>query len=206
MASKFPSLERTLIIVKPDGVKRGLVGKMFSRFEQLGLKMVACRMLLATKEQAAGHYPGSNPDWLIQLGEKTIKNYGGDLRAVKADMGTNVPKEIGQKIYDSLVNFWLSGPIILTVWEGNHAIGVARKIAGATSPDVALPGTIRGDFGFDSAMLAVKSGRVVFQNLLHLSDSPEEAEREIAHWFGKEVKYLSDYERLDYIGSFEAIY
>lgn len=206
MSKTFPSLEKTLVIIKPDGVKRGLVGKMVSRFEQLGLKLVASRMVLATKEQARGNYPGNDKEWLTHVGEKTIANYSGDLKSVKADIGTDVPIEIGKKIFESMVNFWTSGPIILMVWEGNHAVSVARKIAGATSPDIALPGTIRGDYGFDSAMLASKSGRVVFQNLLHISDSKEEAEREIKHWFGEKYKYLGGYERIDYMGSFEAIY
>lgn len=201
--SKHVSIEQTFVMVKPDGVKRGAVGKIFTKFENLGLKLVASRMIMATDEQARGNYPGTQ-EWLTGMGEKTHKNYNGNTAAIEADLGTSDKLEIGNKIYDGLVTYLTSGPVILMVWEGNHAVAVVRKIAGATSPDVAATGTIRGDLGFDSPMLAVKSGRVVFQNLMHISESAEEAKREIEHWFGDKFKYLGDYERADYVGAFEA--
>jgi nucleoside-diphosphate kinase len=201
--SKLPSIEKTFVMVKPDGIKRGLVGKIFTRLENMGLKLVACRMILPTKEQAIGNYPGDNTEWLKKMGEKTIKNYENDLDAVKADLGTNDAMEIGKQVFDSLVNYITSGPVVLMVWEGNHAVSAVRKVAGETDPTQAEIGSIRGSFAFDTPMLAVKSGRIVFQTLLHISDSVEEAEREIKHWFGDKYKYLGDYERVDYVGSFE---
>lgn len=200
---KLTSIEKTLLIIKPDGVKRGLVGEIFKRVERTGLKMVASRMITATEEQARANYPGTE-DWLIKMGHKTLNNYANDTEAVKADMGTTDPLEIGNKIYDALVGYITSGPIILSVWEGNHAVKVMQKIIGVTDPMEADIGTIRGDFGFDTPQLAVKSGRVVFQTLVHRSDSLEEAEREIEFWFGGKYKYLGGYQRTDYIGAFEA--
>jgi nucleoside-diphosphate kinase len=200
----YESIEKTFVMVKPDGVKRGLVGKIFERFEDMGLKLIACRMVQPTEEQAKGNYPESNEEWLKGMGEKTLKNYNYELEKVKKDLGTSDSLEIGKKVFEGLVKYLTSGPVLVMVWEGNHATEVIRKVAGSTSPDIALPGTIRGDYGFDSAKLAVQSGRVVFQNLVHISDSQEEAQREIEHWFGEKYKDLGNYTRVDYVGSFEA--
>lgn len=197
----FPSMERTFLMIKPDGVKRGLIGKIFEKLEGAGLKLVAARMINASQEQAKGNYPGTD-DWLTGMGEKTWKNYEGDEEKIMKDLGTTDKKEIGQKIYESLVSYLTSGPVIITVWEGNEAVKIVRKIAGATDPTVADVGTIRGNWGYDTPQLAVKSGRIVFQTLVHISDSPEEAEREIEHWFGDKYKDLGDYDRIDYIGAF----
>lgn len=201
---KFPSIEKTFLMVKPDGVKRGLVGEIMQRLERIGLKMVACRMIEATREQARSNYPGTD-EWLIGMGQKTLTNYNNDHAAVMEDMGTSDLKEIGKKIHTALIDYLTEGPVILTVWEGNHAVEVVRKLVGKTDPVLADVGSIRGDFGFDTPKLAVKAGRVVFKTLVHCSDSPEEAKREIAHWFGTNYKYLGEYKRLDYTGIFEAL-
>jgi len=202
---KLDSIERSFVMIKPDGVKRGLIGKIFTKLEQGGLKLVACRMIYPTREMAEGNYPKDNAEWLIKMGEKTHINYSNNLEAIKADMGTIDKLEIGKKILNSLVDYIASGPVILIVWEGNHATSKIRKIAGATDPLAAEIGSIRGDYGFDTPMLAVKSGRIVFQTIVHISDSQEEAQREIAHWFGDKYKYLGNYNRIDYVGSFEAL-
>lgn len=202
--SNFSSIERTFVMIKPDGIKRGLVGKIFSRFEDAGLKLVASRMIKPTEEQALGNYPKDNAEWLVKMGEKTYLNYNNDVNAIGKDMGATDKLEIGKIILDNLVRYITSGPVILMVWEGNHAVKVVRKIAGQTDPTIADSGTIRGSYGFDTPMLAVKSGRIVFQTILHISDSAEESEREIKHWFGDKYKYLGNYHRVDYVGAFEA--
>lgn len=199
------SIEKTFVMIKPDGVKRGLVGKIFTRFEQAGLKLVACRMIQPTEEMALGNYPKDNMEWLIKMGEKTHTNYNNDLASIEKDLGTTDKLEIGKKILASLVKYISSGPVILMVWEGNHATAIIRKLAGATDPLKADLGSIRGDYGFDTPMLAVKSGRIVFQTIVHISESQEEAKREIKHWFGDKYKDLGNYTRIDYIGSFEAL-
>lgn len=203
MKKNIPSIEKTFFMIKPDGVKRGLIGEMFKRLERIGLKLVAARMIWATEEQAKGNYPGTE-EWLTAMGEKTWKNYDGDAKAIKADLGTTDRLEIGKKIYNALVKYLIDGPVIISVWEGNHAVRVVEKLVGKTDPTLADVGSIRGDFGFDTPQFAVKSGRIVFKTLVHRSDSPEEAEREIKHWFGEKYKYLGDYQRMDYVGSFDS--
>lgn len=196
------NIERCFVLVKPDGVKRGLTGRVFTKFEDIGLKLVACRMIKASKEMVTGNYPMDKEEWLVKMGEKTYLNYNNDENAIKEDLGVTGRLEIGRKIASSLVDYLTSGPIIAMVWEGNHSINVIRKIVGLTSPDVSPSGTIRGDFGFDTSSFAIKSGRIVFQNLIHTSDSASEAQREIHHWFGEKYKYLGDYDKSDYVGAF----
>jgi len=198
----FPSMQQTFLMIKPDGVKRGLAGKIFSKLEEAGLKLVAARMIMASQEQARKNYPGTS-EWLSGLGQKTWDNYDGDEKRIKSDLGTADKKEIGQKVYDGLVLYLTSGPVVISVWEGNEAVKIVRKLAGSTDPTRADVGTIRGNWGYDTPQLAVKSGRVVFQTLVHISDSPEEAQREIKHWFGDKFKDLSNYERIDYMGAFD---
>jgi len=195
--SKFTSVEKTFLMIKPDGVKRGLVGEIFSRLERIGLKLVSARMIQATKEQARENYPGTK-EWLVKMGEKTFNNYANDEKAIFEDMGTIDKEEIGKKIHDSLVDYLTDGPVILTVWEGNHAVEVVRKLIGQTDPVLADVGSLRGDFGFDTPQLAIKAGRIVFRTLVHCSDAVDEAKREITHWFGSDYQDLSYYERVDY--------
>jgi nucleoside-diphosphate kinase len=204
MTKNFPSIERSFLMIKPDGIKRGLVGEIFKRLERIGLKLVAARMIRATEAQARGNYPGS-VDWLTKMGEKTHKNYDYNEEMIKADLGTIDRLEIGKKIYNALVKYLMSGPVILTVWEGNHAVRVVKKLVGITDPTLADVGSIRGDFGFDTPQFAVKSGRIVFRTLVHCSDEADEATREIKHWFGDSFKDLGSYERVDYIGMFDNI-
>lgn len=202
--SNFASIEKTFLMIKPDGLRRGLVGEIFHRLERIGLKMVACRMIQATREQAKKNYPGTD-DWLIRMGEKTLSNYNNDEKAVALDLGTSDKLEIGNMIYTALVDYLTEAPVILTVWEGNHAVEVVRKLVGKTDPVLADVGSIRGDYGFDTPKLAVNAGRIVFKTLVHCSDAPDEAKREISHWFGDKYKYLGNYERIDYLGMFNHI-
>jgi len=199
--SDLVNIEKTFLMIKPDGIKRGLVGEIFHRLERVGLKLVAARMILATEKQAKENYPGTE-DWLIKMGEKTLSNYNSNMEAIRKDLGTVDPLEIGNNIYDALVRYLTEGPVIITVWEGNHAVKVVEKIVGKTDPTTADLGSIRSDYGFDSAQFAVKSGRIVFRTLIHRSDSAEEAKREIEHWFGNNYKDLGDYVRTDYSDSY----
>jgi nucleoside-diphosphate kinase len=136
------STEKTLILVKPDGVRRGLVGEVISRIETKGYAIDALRMLQADEALLAQHYA----------------------------------EHIGKPFYEPLVEFMMSGPIVAIVASGNRVIEGFRSLAGATDPTVAAPGTIRGD-------LACDQGTKVIQNLVHGSDSPESAEREIQIFF-----------------------
>jgi nucleoside-diphosphate kinase len=138
------STEKTLILVKPDGVRRGLIGEVISRIETKGYAIDAVRMLQADTALLEKHYA----------------------------------EHVGKPFYEPLVEFMMSGPIVAIVASGNRVIEGFRSLAGATDPTVAAPGTIRGD-------LARDQGTKVLQNLVHGSDSPESAAREIAIFFPK---------------------
>ena len=138
------SSEKTLILIKPDGVRRGLVGEVISRIEKKGYSVTALRMLQADRSILEKHYAEHN----------------------------------GKPFYEPLLEFMSSGPIVAIIAEGNRVIEGFRSLAGATDPTVAAPGTIRGD-------LARDQGTKVVQNIVHGSDSPESAAREIEIFFGK---------------------
>ncbi len=131
--------ERTFIMVKPDGVARGLVGEVIARLERKGLSLRQIRMLVIDEEMAGRHYA-----------EHAEKPFFGDL-----------------------VEFITSGPVVAMEWSGESAVSVARTLMGVTDPRSAAPGTLRGDFGL-----------IVTENIVHGSDSPESAERELTLFFG----------------------
>jgi nucleoside-diphosphate kinase len=136
------SKERTLVLVKPDGVRRHLTGEIISRIERKGYDIVELKQLSATREILEQHYA----------------------------------EHEGKPFYEPLVEFMLSGPVVALVLEGERVIEGFRSLAGSTEPTTAAPGTIRGDLGRDW-------GLKVQQNLVHGSDSPESAQREIGIWF-----------------------
>jgi nucleoside-diphosphate kinase len=142
------SMERTLVLVKPDGVQRGLIGEIISRLERRGLKLIAVKMVTVDQQLAETHYA--------------------------------VHK--GKPFYEGLVKYITSSAVIAMVWEAPNVIAAVRQTMGATNPTAAMPGTIRHD-------LAIQTGR----NLTHASDSPENAEAEIALWFRPDE--ISDWER-----------
>jgi nucleoside-diphosphate kinase len=132
--------ERTFIAIKPDGVQRGLIGEVISRFERRGLKLVGLKMLNVSNELAEKHY-----------GEHK-----------------------GKPFFGGLVGFITSGPVVAMVWEGKNAISLCRNTIGATNPSSAAPGTIRGDLALD-----------IGRNMVHGSDGPESAVREIGIFFSE---------------------
>jgi nucleoside-diphosphate kinase len=182
---QHPKKERTFVAVKPDGVQRGLIGEVISRFERVGLKLIAMKMLVSNKEHIIKHYT-LDPNWRRVTGEKTIKGY--------LDKGltppTNDPLEVTEKLLNSLWPFMTSGPMVAMVWEGAHAQKIVKKITGGTEPLSSDVGTIRGDFVLDSYAMSDGDGRAI-RNVLHCSGSVKEAEDEIKHWFKKEE--LIDY-------------
>lgn len=199
MASKYKThtlpTEKTFCMVKPDGVMRGLVGEIIKRFEQRGLKVVALKMMHATPEHIDAFYP-KNPEWVTRLGKKalgTFEEYG--LDPVK-EMGTDDPAKIGAEVRKSILEFMVMGPVVPMVIEGVHAISVVRKIVGPTLPVFAEPGTIRGDYSHDAPTCANMESRSIF-NLVHASETHEEAAHEIGHWFAKEE--ILDYDRTDHL-------
>ncbi|RJQ20221.1 nucleoside-diphosphate kinase [Candidatus Woesearchaeota archaeon] len=181
-------IERTLVLLKPDAVQRALVGEIVSRFERTGFKVVALKLCYASKETAGQHY-ADDQAWLKSVGEKTKKSYEAKGISVKDDALT-----IGNRIRQQLMDFISMSPIVAVVLEGHDVIGKVRIMCGDTAPNKSAPGTIRGDFAFDSYGLADTSGRPI-QNLIHASDSVESAKREIAIWF-KESE-IHPYQRVD---------
>jgi nucleoside-diphosphate kinase len=136
------AVERTFVMVKPDGVQRGLIGEVVSRLERKGLKLVGARLMQVSRELAEKHYAEHRE----------------------------------RPFFSDLVSFITSSPVFAMVWEGENAISVARALMGKTNPAEAAPGTIRGDLGLTIGM-----------NIVHGSDSPESAQREIALWFGNDL-------------------
>lgn len=183
--------EKTYVMLKPDGVRKGLIGEVIRRFEQRDLKIVALEMFQPSHELIDTHYP-KNEEWITRLGQKTIstyEKYGFDL--VK-DFGTTEAKDIGPEIRKWLIDYMTSAPLVKMVVQGVHAVDVVRKIAGPTMPYLAEMGTIRGDYSIDSPALANAEKRAVM-NIVHCSETPEEAAHEIKHWFG-DIKTF-DYKR-----------
>lgn len=173
--------EKTVLLIKPDGVKRGLIGDVISRIEKRGLKIIALKMIMSSREQARKHYPGTD-EWLIGMGNKTLENYEKYGKDPKKEMGTSDPLKIGKKIYEWNVDYLTSGPMVAMLISGVHAIDMVRKIVGHTLPSKADMGTIRGDFSVDSPALA-NSNKRALRNIVHASGNSEEAKNEIKHWF-----------------------
>ncbi len=187
--------EKTLVIVKPDGVKRGLTGEIIRRIEQRGLKIIALKMVWPTREQMDAHYPKSI-DWITNLGRNTERSYEEYKikTTLKEDYGTEDLFEIGKMVREWLIEFMISGPLVQMVVSGLHAIPMVRKIVGPTIPSLAEMGTIRGDFSVDSPALANTQKRAV-HNLVHASGNAEEAENEIKLWFS--VEEIHGYKRAE---------
>ena len=187
-------MEQTLVIFKPDSVQRGLVGEIISRFERVGLKIVGMKMLMVSREQADKHYPASRTEFIDGMGGKTLENYEKlGIDAMK-EFGTKDPHEIGLKIREWLVTMITEAPVITMVLEGPHAVELVRKMVGHTLPLSSAPGTIRGDYSYDSSYLANTGGRPI-KNLLHASGNVEEAKFEVDLWYKKEE--LMTYARVE---------
>ncbi|MEK9155861.1 MAG: nucleoside-diphosphate kinase [Patescibacteria group bacterium] len=197
---RIPSvvLERTFVMIKPDGVERGLVGEIVKRFESRGLKIIALKMVKPSVEHIDLHYP-KDESWIERLGEKgfnVFAEYGLDP---KEYMGTGDKKEAGKMVRDWLVQYIADAPVVAMVIQGIHAVDMVRKIVGSTLPNKADIGTIRGDYSIDSPAAANLSKRAV-KNLIHASENAAEAKNEISHWFSQEEIY--DYERADHRSMF----
>ncbi|MBI4708958.1 MAG: nucleoside-diphosphate kinase [Candidatus Portnoybacteria bacterium] len=177
--------ERSLVLIKPDGVQRSLVGEIIKRYEKTGLKLVALKFVIPDEETVKKHYL-SDKGWLESVGKKAISAY--EKKGIEPPIKD--PIECGQAVLNVLLKYIISGPVVAMVWEGSEAVGVIRKITGGTEPLTSDVGTIRGDFTIDSYKLADVDGRAV-RNLIHASGSSVEAEKEIKIWFEDEevIKY-----------------
>ena len=171
-----PKKERSLVILKPDAVQRGLIGDIIKRLENTGLKLIALKLVMATEDQLWKHY-NKDEKWFLKKGKRII--------ADRKEAGLPIDKEAleyGKDIVRALVKFMTAGPVVAMVWEGNQAVGIIKKLVGSTEPLSSEAGTIRGDYTLDSYALSSVDDRAV-RNLIHCSDPVEEAEREISLWF-----------------------
>lgn len=169
--------EKTLIIVKPDGIQRSLIGEIIQRYERIGLKLIGIKIMVPTPDMIEQHYT-IDPNWKKLTGEKSIESY--KKKGIKPP--SNDPLEVGEIVIKALREYMTCGPVIVMVWQGAHAVAIVRKITGGTEPLTSDVGTIRGDFMLDSYVMADTDGRAV-RNLIHASGSTEEAKSEIKHWF-----------------------
>jgi len=169
--------EQTLVIVKPDGVQRGLIGEVIKRYEKCGLKLVALKMLIPTRELAFAHY-STDPEWALKTGTKSFEAY----KSKGLPLPGNDPVEFAEDIRRKLLGFISSGPVVAMVWQGMGAVAVVRKITGSTEPLTSAPGTIRGDYTIDSYTASDIDSRAV-RNIIHSSGSVDEASKEIPIWF-----------------------
>lgn len=172
-----PKEERTLVLIKPDGIQRGLIGEIIKRYEQSGLKLVGIKMMVPTAEFVEQHYT-VDPEWRIKTGMKTIESY----RKKGKQPPSEDPNVITGIILANLKKYLSAGPVIAMVWQGMHAVGIVRKITGSTEPLTSDVGTIRGDYTIDSYEISDVDGRAV-RNLIHASGSTDESAKEIALWF-----------------------
>ncbi len=177
-----PKTERTLVIVKPDGIQRALIGEIMQRYERLGLKLAALKLFVPTEKMIEEHYL-LDPSWKKNVGQKAIDSY---LKKGETPPSTDA-LAVGDLVVGRLKKYMTSGPVIAMVWEGAHSVELVRKITGGTEPRSASIGTIRGDFVVDSYQMADGDDRAI-RNLIHASGTVAEAEKEIPHWFSeKEV-------------------
>jgi len=179
MDQKHPKTERTFVIVKPDGVQRGLVGEITKRFENTGLKIVAMRMAVLPEEKLWKHYDKDDA-WFLKKGTKIVEDKTAAGIAI-----TKEPIEYGKDIIRVLIKYMTAGPVVMMALEGNQAVAVVKKLVGETEPATSDVGTIRGDLTLDSYAICSVDDRAV-RNLIHCSDEVDNANKELAMWFAPE--------------------
>ena len=187
--------EQTLVLLKPDAVKKNIVGKIISRFEETGLKIVAMKMVWADSELAKNHYV-LDEIWAKGVFEKSKSSAEKENRPMKY----KGHMEMGKAIQSQNMKFLTESPVIAIVFEAPHAIEIVRKMIGSTEPKQAAPGTIRGDFASIESYAVADANNRVAKNLVHASDSKENAKREIAIWFSPKELH-SNYKTLNELSS-----
>lgn len=185
-------VQRTVVLIKPDGVERGVVGEVLARFERIGLKIVAMKMVWVDSEYAGKHYADVE-EYHKAVGVKTLENYQKYGMDANENLGTTDPVEIGRLVRRWNMDYLSSGPVVAILFEGVNAVEIVRKMIGHTFPHVALPGTIRGDYAMESSYEANLKKRSA-RNLMHASGNVDEAKFEEKLWFHN--KEIYSYKRL----------
>lgn len=168
--------EQTLVIIKPDGVQRSLMGEIMGRIERTGLKFVAVKFLVPQADECWKHY-NKDEEWFLKKGTRVTEDRKTHGMPIEKE-----PIEYGRDLIKANVDFFTSGPVLALIIEGNQSVAIVKKLVGGTEPLTSDVGTIRGDLTVDSYALSSLDNRAV-RNLIHCSDSPEEAQREIPLWF-----------------------
>jgi nucleoside-diphosphate kinase len=171
-----PKKELSLVILKPDAIQRSLMGTIISRIENTGLKFVAMSLVVPKAEQCWAHY-NKDEAWFLKKGTRVVEDRKAQNLPIEKEA-----IEYGKDIIQGNVDFFTSGPVLAFIVEGNQSVAIVKKLVGGTEPTTSDVGTIRGDLTVDSYALTSIDNRAV-RNLVHCSDSPEEAEREIPIWF-----------------------
>jgi nucleoside-diphosphate kinase len=177
-------MERTLVLLQKDALAKGLAGKIIARFEEAGLSIKGIKITKPSQEMAHGHYLTSD-EQIVGMGNKTLAAMADRQDEIIRMFNSKDPKKIGMVLHSWLVSYITEKPVIAIVLEGEDAIKRVRAMVGNTDPAKADKGTIRGDLSGDSLAAANKEMRKV-HNLVHASDSPESAKREIDVWFRPE--------------------
>ncbi len=188
-----PRKERTVVLLKPDTIKRALIGEITSRFEKAGFKIIGMKMVWVDATHVAEHYP-DDKEYLTSVGEKTLKTYEEYGKDPNEEIGTKDAYEIGKMVRQWNMDFLSSGPVVAMLLQGIHAVDGVRMMVGNTLPRFAEPGTIRGDYSLDSPILANQQKRTI-KNMIHASGNVEEAEFEAQLWFRENE--IHDYKRAD---------
>ncbi len=198
--SKKPHQERSLIILKPDAIQRSLIGEIIQRFERIGLKFVAFKFVRPDEEHLFAHY-NKDDAWFEKKGKIMVEDLEKQGRPVEKEA-----IEYGKDIIRAVVKEMQQSPVLAIVVEGHGAIDQVTRLVGTTEPATADIGTIRGDFTVDTYAHATYENRSI-RNLIHCSDVPEEAEREIALWFNEDeiMDYTTAQERIMYNAHFEEV-
>ncbi len=173
--------ERTLVLLKPDTIQRGIIGEIISRFERKGLKIVAMKMLRPTEELARKHY-NKDDEWCEEIGRKYVRP-AYEEQGLEFKWESDL--EAGRAVLEGLIGYLTCGPIVALVLEGGMAIQNVRAMVGFRNPIEADMGTIRADYTIESAFMANAANRTV-RNMIHASGNKEEAEYEINLWFKPE--------------------
>jgi len=196
--SRQPHQERTLVILKPDTVQRSLIGELIMRFEKTGLKITAMKMMVADEPTLMKHY-NKDDEWFLKKGKRIIE----DLTAQNMPIEKEA-MEYGKDIIRTIMHYMTVAPSIALIIEGNQSVAVVTKLVGTTEPSTSDVGTIRGDLTVDSYGHSSFENRAV-RNLVHCSESSEEAEREIALWFSDQevMNYTTAQERIMYDVNFD---
>ncbi len=171
--------QRTLVIIKPDGIQRSLVGEIIQRFERVGLKLVGFKLLVPTRDQVFEHY-NKDDAWFLRKGTGIVADRTANNLPIEKEA-----MEYGREIIGALATYMTCGPVLALVIQGNYSIATVKKLTGATESTTSDVGTIRGDFTNETYEHCAVTNRAI-RNLLHCSENVEDAEREIKVWFKPE--------------------